>query len=125
MKQVAVVAVGGNALITDRDHRTVPDQYRAASATCEHIAAMIEHGYEVVITHGNGPQVGFILRRCELACPEMHMVPLDFIGADFPGLLSELTVHQLTNSMLGLSRYCRPTLARGRPATRTTSAVKS
>jgi carbamate kinase len=66
-KKVAVVAVGGNSLIKNKAHRTVPDQYAAAYETMVHIAGMISKGWDVVITHGNGPQVGFILRRAELA----------------------------------------------------------
>ena len=73
----AVVAIGGNSLITDAEHRTVEDQYRAAGETDHHIAALIADGWNVVITHGNGPQIGFILRRSELARDELHEVPLD------------------------------------------------
>lgn len=86
-KKVAVVAIGGNSLITDKDHKTVEDQYDAVFETCKHIIAMINKGYRVVITHGNGPQVGFILRRAELAKHELHMVPLDSCGADTQGAI--------------------------------------
>lgn len=87
MTKIAVVAIGGNSLITDREHQTVPDQYRAVAETCTHIAGMIRHDYKVVITHGNGPQIGFILRRAEMALSELHMVPLDSCGADTQGAL--------------------------------------
>jgi carbamate kinase len=86
-KKVAVVAVGGNSLITDAKHQTVPDQMRAARRTCLHIATMIERGWDVVVTHGNGPQVGFILRRSELSRHELHDVPLDSCGADTQGAI--------------------------------------
>ena len=86
-RKVAVVAIGGNSLIKDKDHQTVPDQYEATKETCTHIADMIERGWEVVITHGNGPQVGFILRRSELASHELHTVPLDSCGADTQGAI--------------------------------------
>jgi carbamate kinase len=86
-RRVAVVAVGGNSLITDAKHQTVPDQIRAARKTCIHIAAMIERGWDVVVTHGNGPQVGFILRRSELSRHELHDVPLDSCGADTQGAI--------------------------------------
>ena len=66
-KKIAVIAIGGNSLIKDTKHQSVEDQYDAATETCVHIADMIEAGYEVVIGHGNGPQVGFILRRSEIA----------------------------------------------------------
>jgi len=87
MGKIAVVAVGGNSLIKDAKHQSVPDQYSACVETCSHIAKMIAQGYEVVITHGNGPQVGFILRRAELALKELHMVPLDSCGADTQGAI--------------------------------------
>jgi carbamate kinase len=87
MGKVAVVAVGGNSLIRDKDHQTVEDQYHAACETMKHIAAMIEAGYEVVITHGNGPQVGYILLRSELSRHLLHEVPLDSCGADTQGAI--------------------------------------
>ncbi len=86
-RRVAVVAVGGNSLITDAKHQSVPDQIRAARKTCVHIAGMIEKGWDVVVTHGNGPQVGFILRRSELSRHELHDVPLDSCGADTQGAI--------------------------------------
>jgi carbamate kinase len=66
-EKVAVVAIGGNSLIKDKQHQTVEDQYQAAKETTMHIADMIEAGWDVAIGHGNGPQVGFILRRSEIA----------------------------------------------------------
>jgi len=95
--KLAVVAIGGNSLIKDKDHQTVPDQYRAAQETCRHIADMIEAGWNVVITHGNGPQVGFILRRSELARHELHEVPLDLCGADTQGAIGYMIQKALHN----------------------------
>jgi carbamate kinase len=86
-RKVAVVAVGGNSLIKDKQHKTVPDQLAAVSETVTHIAEMIASGWEVVITHGNGPQVGFIQRRSELSLHELHPVPLDYCGADTQGAI--------------------------------------
>ena len=82
--KLAVVAVGGNSLILDSKHQTVPDQYDAACRTMVHVADMIEQGYNVVLTHGNGPQVGFILLRSEIARSQLHPVPLDLV-APTPG----------------------------------------
>jgi len=88
MPRTVVIAIGGNSLISDNDHRTVSDQYHAAAETCGHIADMFqEPDLRLVVTHGNGPQVGFILRRSELAAPELHMVPLDSCVADTQGAL--------------------------------------
>jgi carbamate kinase len=82
---IVVVAVGGNSLIKDSGHQTLPDQYLAVAETAVHIADLIEAGWKVVVTHGNGPQVGFILLRSELARHKVHPVPLDVIGADTQG----------------------------------------
>ena len=96
-RRVAVVAVGGNSLIRDEKHRTVPDQYEAAFESMRHIADMIQNGWDVVITHGNGPQVGFILRRSELARHELHEVPLDSCGADTQGAIGYMFQKALRN----------------------------
>ncbi len=98
MSKIAVVAVGGNALIIDKKHQTVPDQYLAAVETMKHIAAMIEKGWNVVITHGNGPQVGFILLRSEAGKKMgLHDVPLDSCGADTQGAIGYNFQQALSN----------------------------
>ena len=97
MSKVAVVAVGGNSLIKDKDHKGIPDQYVAAAESMTHIAGMIQAGWEVVVTHGNGPQVGFILRRSELSLNELHPVPLDFCGADTQGAIGYMFQKALHN----------------------------
>lgn len=97
MAKVAVVAIGGNSLIKDKDHQTVPDQFAATRETCVHIADMIEQGWEVAITHGNGPQVGFILLRSELASQLLHAVPLDSCGADTQGSIGYMIQQSLGN----------------------------
>jgi carbamate kinase len=95
--KVAIVAVGGNSLILDKAHKTIPDQYDAAAKTMSHIVGMIQSGWNVVITHGNGPQVGFILRRSELALHELHPVPLDYCGADTQGAIGYMFQQALYN----------------------------
>ena len=96
-KGLAIVAVGGNAIIKDNQHKTVQDQYAAAVDTMAHIADMIAEGWNVVVTHGNGPQVGFILRRSELAAHELHEVPLDYCGADTQGSIGYMFQQALYN----------------------------
>jgi carbamate kinase len=100
-KKIAVIAIGGNSLIKDAKHQSVEDQYEAARETCIHIADMIEAGYEVVIGHGNGPQVGFILRRSEIAAKAegMHEVPLDVCGADTQGAIGYALQQNLQNEL--------------------------
>ncbi len=95
--KVAVVAVGGNSLIKDKDHKTIPDQYYAAALSMHNIAGMIQSGWDVVISHGNGPQVGFILRRSELSRDELHEVPLDYCGADSQGAIGYMFQRALHN----------------------------
>jgi len=97
MSQVAVIAVGGNSLILDEKHKTIADQYNATVETSKHVAGMIEKGWNVVLTHGNGPQVGFILRRSELALHELHPVPLDYCGADSQGAIGYMFQRALRN----------------------------
>src|ERR1035441_2017257 len=119
----AVVAIGGNSLIRDKKHETVEDQYIAAQETCHHIVAMIKEGWKVAISHGNGPQVGFILRRSELAANELHEVPLDVCGADSQGAIGYALQQNLFNEFrrLGMDReaatvICQTEVAADDPA---------
>lgn len=100
MSKVAVVAIGGNSLIKDDQHHSVPDQFAATRETALHITEMIKAGWDVVITHGNGPQVGFILLRSELASHIIHTVPLDSCGADTQGALGYMIQQCLYNEFL-------------------------
>jgi len=101
-QKTAVIAIGGNSLIKDKQHKTVKDQYEAAGETARHIAAMIKEGWNVAIGHGNGPQVGFILRRSELAAHELHEVPLDVCGADTQGAIGYALQQNLYNHFLDM-----------------------
>ena len=95
---LAVVAIGGNALIRDRGHESIPNQYDMVCALAEDIAGMIETGWKVVVTHGNGPQVGFILRRSELSIAEVPPVPMDYAGADIQGAVGYMFLKALRNA---------------------------
>jgi carbamate kinase len=92
-----VLAIGGNSLIPDKDHQSVQDQYAAADETSDHIAGLIEQGWDVAVSHGNGPQVGFILRRSELASNELHEIPLDYCGADTQGAIGYMLQQNMVN----------------------------
>jgi len=108
-KSLAILAVGGNSLITDATHQSVEDQYVAVEETCRHIAGLVRMGYKVVVTHGNGPQVGFILRRGELSRHELHEVPLDSCGADTQGAIGYQVQRAMYNEMLDWPK--RPVVA--------------
>ncbi len=95
----AVVAIGGNSLITSPERKSVEDQYIAAGETDHHIANLVSDGWDVAISHGNGPQIGFILRRSELASSELHEVPLDVCGADTQGAIGYMLQQNLINDL--------------------------
>ena len=95
-----VIAIGGNSLIKDSDHMSVIDQYRAAGETSGYIAPIVNQGFRVVITHGNGPQVGFILLRSELAKGVLHSVPLANCVADTQGAIGFQIAQSLQNEFL-------------------------
>ena len=94
---LVVIAIGGNSLIKDDRHRTVLDQYNAVGETARHIVPIVAEGYRVVITHGNGPQVGFILMRSDLARDVLHQVPLANCVADTQGAIGYQITQTLQN----------------------------
>jgi carbamate kinase len=100
--KVAVIAIGGNSLVKDKAHQSIEDQIQAVNETCMHIADMIQQGWTVAIGHGNGPQVGFVLRRSELAhqVEGIHEVPLDVCGADTQGATGYMLQQSLYNEFL-------------------------
>lgn len=108
IEKLAVVAIGGNSLITDPKNPGIARQWDAARETCRHIADMIADGWQIVVTHGNGPQVGYIMRRGEIAKREanIHDVPLDLIVADTQGSIGYMLQQALDNSLrrLGMNK---------------------
>ncbi len=100
MKETIVVAIGGNSLILDPKRVTVPAQYEAAYETALHMVPLLKAGHDMAIVHGNGPQVGFILRRAEIAKPFLHMVPLDSCVADTQGALGYSIQTALRNALM-------------------------
>ena len=99
-KPLVVIAIGGNSLIKDREHMDVLDQYRTAGETSRYIVPIVERGYRVLITHGNGPQVGFVLLRSELARDVIHQVPLANCVADTQGSIGLQIAQCLQNEFL-------------------------
>jgi len=101
-EKIAVIAIGGNSLITSKEKASMEHQYQAVHETSIHIADMIEQGWTVAIGHGNGPQVGFVLRRSEIAhrVEGVHEVPLDYCGADTQGATGYALQQNLYNEFL-------------------------
>lgn len=97
MRWVAVIAIGGNSLEQSGRPATLAEQQRIARVTCEGIVDVVRAGYRVVVTHGNGPQVGEALLRSELAAQLVPPIPLDGCGAETQGLIGYLLQQELTN----------------------------
>ncbi|MEH7350473.1 carbamate kinase [Gottfriedia acidiceleris] len=99
MGKLVIVAIGGNALVRENGRNTTQDQYEAVQETVVNIADMVEEGYEIVVTHGNGPQVGFALQRSEIAneVAGMPTVPLVNNVADTQGGIGYQIQQALTN----------------------------
>lgn len=107
IEKLAIVAIGGNSLIEDPADPGIARQWDAARRTCRNIAEMIADGWHVIVTHGNGPQVGYIVRRGEIAAREgIHDVPLDLVVADTQGSIGYMLSQALDNSLrrLGMNR---------------------
>jgi len=95
--KLAVLAIGGNSLIKDKNHIALSFQYDAVKETSKYLVDLIAEGLSMVITHGNGPQVGFIYRRGELARHELPLIPLDICGADTQGAIGYMIQKALLN----------------------------
>src|SRR4030043_2398410 len=96
---LTVLAIGGNSLIKDKNHIALSSQYEAIRETANYIVDLVVGGFSLVITHGNGPQVGFIYRRGELARHELPLIPLDICGADTQGAIGYMIEMALLNEL--------------------------
>jgi carbamate kinase len=97
--RTAIVAFGGNALVTDADHDSISQQYDTVARTVSPLIDMVEQGWKLVVSHGNGPQVGFILRRSDIAEDEVDPVPVDYAVADTQGAIGYMFVKALRNEL--------------------------
>jgi carbamate kinase len=94
-----VVALGGNAMVAADGSARPQDQQQAVERTMPHIAALVAAGHEVVITHGNGPQVGNLLVKNEIAASVVPPVPLDWCDAQTQGTIGALIMNALGRSL--------------------------
>jgi carbamate kinase len=100
----ALIAIGGNSLITDPLRPEVENQWDAVRETCRHISDLVERGWNTIVTHGNGPQVGFILRRGELVAPDASVeglpnLPLWLAVADSQGGIGHMLAVALDTAL--------------------------
>jgi carbamate kinase len=94
-----VVALGGNAISAPGKVGDINEQFEQVSRTAEVLCDAIERGYQLVVTHGNGPQVGNILRRVELARSELYPIPLEVCVADTQAGMGYMIAQCLSNAM--------------------------
>ena len=94
---IIVVALGGNAISRMNEKGDIPDQVRNSQRTAEHIVDLVEAGHKVVTTHGNGPQVGNVLRRVEASRDFLYTLPLDICGAHTQGGMGYVLQREITN----------------------------
>lgn len=97
--RTALVAVGGNALIVGPERTSIDDQYVAARTTARHLADLLASGWRVILTHGSGPQVGFVLRRSELSMHELPPISMHYASADIQGAVGYMFVMALQNEL--------------------------
>lgn len=109
--KIAVVAVGGNALIRNPGENALEQQYEAVKATAENVVDLIATGWRVVLTHGNGPQVGFILRRSEIAKDAVPGVPLEYAVGDTQGAIGFMFQNALNNALSARGIATTPVVA--------------
>ena len=105
-ERTVLVALGGNAILKYKEQGTAEEQLKNIRTTCRTLAALIKDGYHIAITHGNGPQVGDILLRNEMAKDVLPPMPLDFCGAESQGMIGYMIQQCLLNELhlLGIRR---------------------
>ncbi len=105
MKELVVVAIGGNSIIKDNASQSIEHQAEAVKAVADTVLEMLASDYDIVLTHGNGPQVGLDLRRAEIAHERegLPLTPLANCVADTQGGIGYL-IQQALNNRHGASR---------------------
>jgi carbamate kinase len=94
-----VVALGGNALSPGGGTGTVKEMRAAVAQTCTMLAELVERGVTLVVTHGNGPQVGRILLQQEYAADYVPPMPMDVCGAESQGQIGYLLAQELDSEL--------------------------
>lgn len=99
MNRKVLVALGGNAILKHAEKGTAKEQFKNVQRTCRHLVRIIEDGYRMVITHGNGPQVGDILLKNEHSMDILPPMPLDICGAQSQGMIGYMLQQSMQNEM--------------------------
>ena len=112
--KTAVVAIGGNALLRAGEKPTIENQIKNVRETAKYLAQMVKMGYDIVITHGNGPQVGNLLLQNEISKDTVPPMPMDVCVAESQGQIGYLLQQMLTNQLqlIGIEREVAPIITR-------------
>lgn len=106
MRSTIVVALGGNAILQVNQEGTYENQLNNVKKSCTFLARLIKDGYKIVITHGNGPQVGNILRQNEKAADVVPPMPLDVLNGKSQGFIGYMMVDCMENELKALVLMC-------------------
>jgi len=99
LKGMTVLAIGGHSLIDPKRPPSVPNQFAVTARALKPVADLIQQGERLILTHGNGPQVGFMQMRSEISAEQLHMVPLDSLVADTQGALAYMIQRALREEL--------------------------
>lgn len=100
MSKSVVVAIGGNAILRHKEKGSVEEQLRNVRRTCLHLVELIKDGYKLVVTHGNGPQIGDILLKNEMSRELLPSMPLDICGAESQGMIGYMLQQSMRNALV-------------------------
>ncbi|MBC7339319.1 MAG: carbamate kinase [Firmicutes bacterium] len=106
-KELVVIALGGNAILQPGQRGTAEEQLENVRTTCRQIVTLLEEGYRVVLTHGNGPQVGNIIIQNQ-ATDAVPAMPMDICGAESQGMIGYMMQHSLRNELVRRGMELRP-----------------
>lgn len=99
MNKKVLVALGGNAILKHKEKGTAEEQFENITETCKALADLVDKGYRIAITHGNGPQVGDILLKNEMAKNSLPPMPLDVCGAESQGMIGYMLQQSMQNEL--------------------------
>ncbi|MEW5933974.1 MAG: carbamate kinase [Bacillota bacterium] len=97
--ELVVIALGGNAILQPGQRGTAEEQLENVRATCRQVVTLLEEGYRIVLTHGNGPQVGNIIIQNQ-ATDAVPAMPMDICGAESQGLIGYMMQQSLHNELV-------------------------
>jgi carbamate kinase len=99
LTRTVVVALGGNAILKQKEKGTAKEQLENVRKTSRYLVELMQEGYQIVVTHGNGPQIGGILLKNELSASILPSMPLDICGAQSQGMIGYMLQQSIRNEI--------------------------